>query len=256
VCCLCCHCCHAAPCMSGHGVLPASPPPPRCPLHVGPWCAAHVTAAAALPIVLPLSACWAMVCCLHCYCHHAAPCMLGHGVLPASLLLPHCPLHVGPWCAACITAAAALPVVSPLSVCQAAVCCLCRHHHHTAHCVAIECVSGYGVLPMSPLPLCCPLSVRLWCAAHVATAVMLPIVSPSSGCMSGCGVLPVLSPPPCCLSCCCQVVACNSVLLPTLPPLPCCSSCHWWAIVCCVAVCCCPHCCHCSHCAACHLTVG
>src|SRR5712675_2226918 len=52
-------------CVLGRGVLPALPPPPCCPLRVGPWCAAHVATAAALPIVLPSSGC-----------------VLGCGVLP------------------------------------------------------------------------------------------------------------------------------------------------------------------------------
>src|SRR5712671_4083594 len=100
------------------------------------------------------------------------------------------------------------------------VCCLCCHRHRTAHRVAIECVSGCSVLPTSPPPLCCPLHVGPWCAAHVATAAALPVVLPSSGCVLGCGVLPASLPPPRCPLCRCQVVACSSVLLPALLPLP------------------------------------
>src|SRR5882757_2695991 len=41
-----------------------------------------------------------MVCCLHCHRRHAAHCVAIKW------------LHVGPWCAACVVAAAVLPVVS------------------------------------------------------------------------------------------------------------------------------------------------
>src|SRR5712671_3026947 len=126
-------------CMLGRGVLPVSLPP-CCPLHVGLWCVAHIAAATALPVVSPSSACQATVCYLHRRHRCAAPCVLGHGVLP---MLPP-PLH----CPSCRHRVAA---------CQAAVCCPCRCRRRAAHCVAIECVSGRSVLPASPPPPCCPL---------------------------------------------------------------------------------------------------
>src|SRR5712671_1320477 len=89
-------------------------------------------------------ACHATVrCCPSCHpsCHCAvlplvspsSSCVLGHGVLPV-LPPPCCPLRVGPWCVAHI-AATALPIVSPLSACQATVCYPHRCHHCAAPCV-------------------------------------------------------------------------------------------------------------------------
>src|SRR5712675_1640008 len=91
-------------------------------------------------------------------------------------------LRVGPWCAAHVTATMLPPA------CWAVVCCL--HCRRAARRVAIECMSGHSVLPASPPLPCCPLRVGPWCAAHVATAAALTIVSPSSGCVLGRGVLP------------------------------------------------------------------
>src|SRR5712671_4033820 len=84
--------CIAAHCVACHATMRCCPSchPSRC--------------CAVLPLMLPLSSC-----------------VLGCGVLPVSLP-PCCPLCVGPWCVACIAAATALPIVSPLSVCQATVC--------------------------------------------------------------------------------------------------------------------------------------
>src|SRR5712671_6398357 len=98
VCCP-CRCPHAAPCVLGRGVLPTSPPPPRCPscrhrVRVRPQGATHVAATTVLP-----PACRAVVCCPRCHRRRAAHCVAIEW------------LHVGPRCAARIVAAAALPVV-------------------------------------------------------------------------------------------------------------------------------------------------
>src|SRR5882672_536148 len=109
-CCPSCHpSCHCAvlpvmspssSCVLGRGVLPASPPPPRClscrhRVRVRPQCATHVAATAVLP-----PACRAMVCCPRCHHRRAARRVAIEW------------LRVGLRCAAHIVAAAALPVVS------------------------------------------------------------------------------------------------------------------------------------------------
>src|SRR5712671_8240479 len=129
-------------CVLGCGVLPVSPLP-CCPLRVRPWCVAHIAAAATLPVVLPLSACQAAVCYPR-RCHRrAAPCVSGHGVLPA-LPPPLC-------CPSCRHQVAA---------CRAAVCCLRRRHHRAAHCVAVR--------RLHAAVCCCPHCRRCHAALHVA----------------------------------------------------------------------------------------
>src|SRR5712671_2416 len=138
-CCPSCHpSCHCAVlpvmspssgCVWGRGVLPVSLPP-CCPLRVGPWCVAHIAAAAALPVVSPSSACQATVCYPRRRHHRAAPCVSGRGVLPTLPPPPCCPL--------CRHRVAA---------CRAAVCCPHRRCRRSARRVAIGCVSGSTVLP-------------------------------------------------------------------------------------------------------------
>src|SRR5712675_638366 len=137
--------CVAAHCVTCHATVRC------CPLcHPSRRCAV-------LPVVLPSSGC-----------------VLGCGVLPV-LPPPCCPLRVRPWCVAHITAATALPIVSPLSAWQAAVC-----YPRCCHPRAAPCVSGRGVLPMLPPPPPCCLLCR--CQAVACSSVLLP-TSP---------------PPPCC----------------------------------------------------------
>src|SRR5712672_2925422 len=138
-CCPSCHpSCHCAVlpvmsplsgCVLGRGVLPTSSPPPLCPLcrhrvRVRPQCATRVATTAVLP-----PACRAMVCCPRCHRRRTA-----HRVTIEWLC-------VGLWCAARVVAAAALPVVSPSSACQAAVC-----YPRCCDGCAVPCILGLGVL--------------------------------------------------------------------------------------------------------------
>src|SRR5712672_1792181 len=112
------------------------------------------------------------------------PCMLGHGVLPVLPPPPHCPSCRHRVCVRlqCATHVATTSVLPP--ACWAVVCCPCCHCRRAARRVAIKW-----------------LCVGPRCAAHVVAAAALPVVSPSSGCVLGRGVLPASSPPPHCPSC-------------------------------------------------------
>jgi len=203
-------------------VSPATPPcaaaprvTPRAAVQCCPSC--HHRAAA----------CWAVVCC-PCRRRHAAPCVLGRGVLPTSLPPLRCPscrhrVCVRPQCATRIAATAVLP-----PACRAVVCCLCCHHRCTARRIAIEW-----------------LRVGLWCAAHVAAAMLPPacravVCCPyrrcrraarrvAIECVSGCSVLPTLPPPLCCplrVGLWCAARIATTAVLPVVSPLSGCMSGH------------------------------
>src|SRR5712671_5334641 len=103
----------------------------------------------------------------------------------------------------------------------------------SSQCVAAHCVTCHATVR------CCP-------SCHPSRrCAVLPLVSPSSGCMLGRGVLPVSLPPPRCLSCrhrvrvrlqCATHVTATAVLPPACWAAVCCPRCHRRRAARCVAI--------------------
>src|SRR5712675_1320492 len=87
----------------------------------------------------------------------------------------------------------------------------------SSQCVAAHCVACHATVR------CCPLCHPSRCCA------VLPLMSPSSGCVLGCGVLPMLPPPCRCPLCCHRVAVCQAVV--------CCPCRRRHCTACCVNLC-------------------